>query len=247
MIGGESMKYLKCESLGNFLAKRNGNLLISDAFMKIVSKNVTPYIAEVLGIENISDYICIKIDQFNSIRYFNEFAQMNIQITHKTAPFILCTFLIKWRGVNNQIPQLTDNVRDADVHITVEIDEWEKDKLRYSFFRECYFPVIRKEESGLLFDYQLRCATEEVIYRIQFNDEISDLSLIKSILTDYFTSPRCDGKRVIPGHLEIKKNGLKTLKVSVDLGSLDDAHKDPIDYLRYLSEKFKNIKKVVVD
>lgn len=241
------MKKLSCESINNFLAKRNGDILISSGFMKAISRVVTPYIAEVLGVEDIANYICIKIDKFYSLRYFDDHAQMNIEIAHKTQPFILCIFLIKWWGKNSQIPKLTDDIKETDIVITIEMDDWSKEKLKYSFFHECYFPVVAKAESGLNFDYQIKNPTEEVTFRIQFNDEIGNINSIKDILTQHFCYRDNRENYIVPGHLEIKKTGTKALKLCVDLGGIDGYADYILDYLKYLNENLDNIKKVVIE
>lgn len=239
------MKKLSCEIEYMFCVGQNGKISISKAFLRCLSDAVTPYIADILKVDNVADYVSIKVGRFYNLRYTDDYGQMNVEIVHKTKPFSLCVFLVKWKSkIGEYIPQITDDVKSEDIEIKIEMDDWSKENLKTSFFRECYFPIIRKEQSGLHFDYQINPGSENMLCKIQFCDAVPNLLSMSTLIKSYFMEIDLNGNAFEPRRFELKQKGSKTVTIEVDFGSRNDIMNVIEDFMCYLDKNFDNIKRV---
>lgn len=241
------MKKLSYEIEYMFGVGQNEKILISKAFLRCLSDAVTPCITDILKVENVADYVSIKVGRFYNLRYTDDYGQMNVEIVHKTKPFSLCVFLVKWKSkIGEYIPQITDDIKSEDIEIKIEMDDWSKENLKSSFFRECYFPIIKKEQSGLHFDYQINPGSEEMLCKIQFCDAVPNLLSMSTLIKSYFTEKDLNGAVFEPKCFTLKQTGSKTVTIEIDFGGDDNAMNIIENFMSYLDKNFDNIKKVRV-
>lgn len=242
------MKNLYCESSSIYYAELKGEPpLASKSFLKAASKAVTLFISNILGVENVADYLCIRFEKFHTVRYVDCKGQMSVDIEHKTQPYKLCTFFIKWIGADDSMIKTTDEVRSSDINFEIQMDQYEEAKLKYCFFNDIYFSVVKKENSGLHFDYEVKCGSENVIFRIRFSEDVTNVSEISHKVKQFFTKPDEYGHIIEPGWFVARKTSPKAVKIEVDLGSIDCSETIIEDFMKYLDDNFNNIKKVVAE
>lgn len=222
------------------------------SFCNELAEFLTAYLINMFGTKRLADKaelaFCFEDIREKTLIYNGNTGKMKVTIIKKNTVMGVFSFWVEWKNTKGQTPvKITDVVVHGDVEFNVDLSEHEKANLKYVFSELLHLPVVNKNDSDLHFDYQIKGGTEEAVFRIQFCDKIADASEVCEKVKGYFAKPDENGIIIEPGRFEAKKTSPKSMKIEIDLGSMDCQKNIIEDFLSYLDKNFDNIKKVIVE
>ncbi|MBQ8165223.1 MAG: hypothetical protein IJZ94_05360 [Clostridia bacterium] len=211
------MKKMKTECLPSEIHTKEP----SKSFLNELSLQVTPKIQRLIEDKDISDNL-FKTIRFDLrpefylepiFKYHKNY--MKAYISAYSTSLILCEIIICWRSSNGTQIYPWENLA-GEISFDVCISDYNL-KCLNKVIPMIYHPVIKSEDSGLHFDYQIFYGGQYLNLYFKENITPTDLSEVGKIIKEFFTEWNCSHDIKLH-HIEIVKYTKNTLKIEIDLG-----------------------------
>lgn len=220
-------------------------IALSDSFQKELARQITPQLLCLIEEESLrthaTELVSLSLDGDPRTSYTFRDGKNQMVLRISALPLILCRFTVEWRNAAGTQVFPWEGVEKDALTFSVSMERDAERALNH-VLPQLYHPVVRAEESGLSFDYQIAMVNEGDL-ALRFDRQVTkdDAAAVERTVASYCDEWNAAHERKIQVLVPAKRANMQ-IKIAVDFGGCP---REAVEGLLHRFDGQEGIKKIV--